>query len=196
MMTDAWSLALSPERIKPLLGGVGRCAISLLAIVALASASAQATAKSSSKTTSSSKSYTSKSAPSSPGKSSAFARFKSNKASPPSATSQKPSKYCGLKDCSSVGAGKPFTAKQKFNVIRENMRQNKGRVRDDSSGRYLAKPQRLNKGVKPSPNEYQVDHVVPRKPANPQVASGSNSYSNAQVISRDANRKKSNKTTP
>ena len=101
-----------------------------------------------------------------------------------------------MKDGSCVGSGKPFTATQKAKIIRENMRQNKGRVRDDVSGRYLAKPQRLKKGVKPIPNEYQVDHKKPRKPSNPAVAPGTNSYSNAQVISRDANRKKSNKTNP
>ena len=101
-----------------------------------------------------------------------------------------------MKDGSCVDSGKPFTATQKAKIIRENMRQNKGRVRDDVSGRYLAKPQRLKKGVKPSPNEYQVDHKTPREPSNPAVAPGTNSYSNAQVISRDANRKKSNKTNP
>lgn len=184
------------RRIKDFLGEIGRCAISLLIVAAFACVGDNATAKSSSKSSSSSKSYTSKATSPSASKPSAFARFKSSKASPPTAPSQKPSKYCGLKDCSTVGTGKSFTARQKFNIVRENMRQNKGRVRDDASGRYLAKPQRLKKGVKPSPNEYQIDHVVPRKPANPQVAPGNNSYSNAQVISRDANRKKSNKTTP
>lgn len=171
-------------------------ALSLLVFVALAFTCNVATAKSSSKSSSSSRSYASKPVPSHTSKPSAFTKFKANKASPPAASPQKPSKYCGLKDCSSVGPGKAFTAKQKFNVIRENMRQNKGRVRDDSSGRFLAKPQRLKKGVKPSPNEYQVDHIKPRKPANPNVTPGSNSYSNAQVISRQANRKKSNKTNP
>lgn len=108
----------------------------------------------------------------------------------------KTGKYCHLKDGSCVAPSRPFTARQKANIIRENKRQNNGRVRDDVTGRFLAKPQRLKKGVTPSPNEYQVDHIKPRKPANPNVAPGSNSYSNAQVISRQANRKKSNKTNP
>ena len=155
-------------------------------------------AKSSSKSSSSSKSYTSRSSSSTASKPSAFSRFRSNKASqaPKAAATPKPGKYCHMKDGSCVGSGKPFTATQKAKIIRENMRQNKGRVRDDVSGRYLAKPQRLKKGVKPSPNEYQVDHKTPRKPSNAAVAPGTNSYSNAQVISRDANRKKSNKTNP
>lgn len=184
------------SRIGNLLMGCGRVPVLVLIAFAFVLAGVHVEAKSTSKSSTPSKSYTSKSTSSSVSKLSAFARFKSNRVPPSITPSQKPSKYCGLKDCSSVGSGKAFTAKQKFNVIRENMRQNKGRVRDDTSGRYLAKPQRLKKGVKPSPNEYQVDHVVPRKPANPQVAPGSNSYGNAQVISRDANRKKSNKTSP
>lgn len=170
-------------------------AAALLVIGVFATFSTEGDAKSSSKSANASRSYVSKTAQAAASKPSAFARARAIK-SPSSGTPQKSSKYCGLKDCSSVGPGKPFTARQKANIIRENMRQNKGRVRDDVSGRYLAKPQRLKKGVKPSPNEYQVDHITPRKPSNPRVAPGSNSYSNAQVISRQANRKKSNKTNP
>ena len=172
-------------------------AVIALVIAFLALSTAPVDAKSSSKPSTSSKSYASRSS-SSVSKPSAFSRFNSNKVSqtPKAAATSKPSKYCHMKDGSCVGSSKPFTATQKAKIIRENMRQNKGRVRDDVSGRYLAKPQRLKKGVKPSPNEYQVDHKTPRKPSNAAVAPGTNSYSNAQVISRDANRKKSNKTNP
>lgn len=40
------------------------------------------------------------------------------------------------------------------------------------------------KGVTPSPDEWQIDHIIPKK------AGGTNSYSNAQVLSRFENRLK------
>jgi 5-methylcytosine-specific restriction endonuclease McrA len=48
----------------------------------------------------------------------------------------------------------------------------------------LSKPQKSQKGITPSPDEWQIDHIESRD------SGGSNSYSNAQVLSRKENREK------
>jgi RHS repeat-associated protein len=101
--------------------------------------------------------------------------------------------YSNLKDPSTVGPGKDFTPTQKRKIIEENMKRNGGVVKSDESGTVLSKPQKSKKGVTPDPNEYQIDHKIPKNPADPSVAPGTNSYSNARVISRAENRAKSNK---
>lgn len=55
------------------------------------------------------------------------------------------------------------------------------------SGQVLIKPSKSQKGVTPPDNEWQIDHIKARSKG------GSNSYSNAQVLSRKENRLKSNK---
>lgn len=42
-------------------------------------------------------------------------------------------------------------------------------------------------------DEAQIDHIIPKKPADPNIPPGTNSYKNAKVISRQRNRQKSNK---
>lgn len=55
------------------------------------------------------------------------------------------------------------------------------------SGEELVKPSKSKKGVTPPENEWQIDHIDPKDNG------GSNSYSNAQVLSRKENRAKWNK---
>lgn len=93
--------------------------------------------------------------------------------------------YSDIPDPKNVGPGKPFTKAQKEAIIQENMRRNGGVVCSDGDGRVLVKPSKSVKGVTPDPNEWQIDHI------NPRSRGGSNSNSNAQVLSRQENRIKS-----
>lgn len=95
--------------------------------------------------------------------------------------------YSHLDDPANVGSGKDFTAAQKNKIIEENMNKNGGVVKSDLSGQELVKPSKSQKGVTPPENEWQIDHI------NPKDNGGSNSYNNAQVLSRKENRLKSNK---
>lgn len=95
--------------------------------------------------------------------------------------------YSHLQDPPNVGKGKDFTLKQKEQIIQDNIKRNNGVVKSDLSGQELVKPQKSMKGVTPPKNEWQIDHVVPKDKG------GTNSYSNAQVLSREENRIKWNK---
>ncbi|MFZ6769789.1 hypothetical protein ACO0LM_22275 [Undibacterium sp. Di26W] len=101
--------------------------------------------------------------------------------------------YGNLKNPKGVGPGKDFTATQKKNILATNRGKNDGKLRDDQTGKFLATPKQSKKGVAPSPQEAQVDHVIPKSPKNPSVKPGSNSYENARLISRKDNLSKSNK---
>lgn len=70
------------------------------------------------------------------------------------------------------------------------MNRNGGVVKSDQSGEVLVRPKESSKNIPPPPpssNEWQIDHVQAKSKG------GSNSYKNAQVLSRRKNIKKSNK---
>ena len=97
------------------------------------------------------------------------------------------SKYSTLKDSKLVDKGKKFTPYQKRKIIQHNMERNGGVIKSDLSGEVLVPATKSQKGVTPNPLEAQIDHIVTRSKG------GSNSYSNAQVLSRIENIMKSDK---
>lgn len=97
------------------------------------------------------------------------------------------SNYSNLVDSNSVGAGKRFTSAQKAKIIQQNMERNGGVIKSDMSGETLVSATKSQKGVTPNPLEVHIDHI------NPRSKGGSNSFSNAQVLARYENIRKSNK---
>lgn len=89
--------------------------------------------------------------------------------------------YADMKDSNSVGPGKKFTPTQKNKIIEANKAKNGGVVKSDKSGEILIRPQKSQKDITPPDNEWQIDHIQPKSKG------GSNSYSNAQVLSRKEN---------
>jgi len=83
--------------------------------------------------------------------------------------------------------GKPFTQAQKSDILNANRLKNSGDLRSDLSGEQLVPAQKSVKGVTPPSNEAQVDHIIPRSKGGP------NTIENAQVLSRQENRAKSDK---
>ncbi len=100
--------------------------------------------------------------------------------------------YSHLQDPPNVGAGKDFEPAQKEAIYQENMRRNGGVIRADDTGEELQRVGTYKGGQKLPTNAAQIDHIIPKKPADPTVAPGTNSYSNARVISRVSNRAKLN----
>lgn len=92
--------------------------------------------------------------------------------------------YSGIPDHPSVGPEKPFTQAQKRKILAENRANNDGVIRSDQSGAQAVQPQQHTRGVTPPGNEAHVDHIKPRSKG------GSNSSSNAQVLTREENLRK------
>lgn len=90
--------------------------------------------------------------------------------------------YSNIEDSTKIETRKDFTAAQKQKIISENMKRNDGVVKSDLSGEILVKPVKSQKGITPSENEWQIDHIDSKNNG------GSNSYRNAQVLSRKENR--------
>ena len=101
-------------------------------------------------------------------------------------------KYENLTNSKFVGLGKSFTALQKAKILEQNIEANGGMLRSDLDGTILVRPLKSSRGVTPPTNEAQVDHILPKTPNSPRAPPGSNSYDNAQVLSREQNRVKSN----
>lgn len=89
--------------------------------------------------------------------------------------------YAHLNDHPSVGPKKAFTRAQKRNILEENKLKNDGVICSDKSGAQAIQPEQHTKGVSPPSNEAHIDHIEPRS------AGGTNSYSNAQVLTREEN---------
>jgi Pretoxin HINT domain/Domain of unknown function (DUF4280) len=98
-----------------------------------------------------------------------------------------PADYSKIIDGKTVGKGKDFTTAQKKKIYEANRAHNNGVLRSDLDGKVLKMPKKSKSGIKPSPNEAQIDHKIAKSKG------GRNSSSNAQVLSRKQNRAKSDK---
>jgi len=95
-------------------------------------------------------------------------------------------KYGDLPDPRNVGPNKEFTPATKKKILERNRAENDGVIRSDQSGTEAVPSAKSESGVKPPQNEAQIDHIKPKSKG------GTNSPSNAQVLTRTENRRKSN----
>ncbi|MFB3304735.1 hypothetical protein [Pseudomonas sp. AMR01] len=86
-----------------------------------------------------------------------------------------------------VDPGKEFTLRQKQEALELNKAASGGLVKSAASGTVLVKPQKNQRGVTPDPNESQFDHIITKN------FDGTNCSSSLQILSRQANRAKSDK---
>ncbi|GIM58932.1 hypothetical protein CAPN007_11400 [Capnocytophaga canimorsus] len=91
--------------------------------------------------------------------------------------------YSDIKNTRNPGQ-KPFSKKQKEQIYQKNKEANNGHLVSDLDGTILEPSKKSQKGITPSKYEAQVDH----KQA--QSKGGKNTGDNAQVLSREQNRKK------
>jgi RHS repeat-associated protein len=94
-----------------------------------------------------------------------------------------PVDYSDIPDPRNAGVGKNFTQTQKKKIYEKNMKANNGYIRSDQDGTFLNKSERGGR----DPLGAEIDHKQPKS------KQGSNSNSNAQVLSKQQNGKKSNK---
>lgn len=93
-------------------------------------------------------------------------------------------KYSNFKGPKNVKEGGKFTQAQKKRILEANRKRNGGVIRSDKSGIVLDIPTQSQKGQKANMNQAEIDHI------NPRSKGGSNSSSNAQVLSKKENLKK------
>ncbi len=96
-------------------------------------------------------------------------------------------KYSNLPEPRNVGEGKDFTPATKRKILEQNKQNNGGVIKSDQSGLEAVPSVKNKSGVTPPSNEAQIDHVIPKSQG------GTNSPSNAQVLTRKENRLKSDK---
>jgi len=96
-----------------------------------------------------------------------------------------PVDYSDIVDHKSVGPGKKYTASQKKKILAKNKEANGGVLRSDADGTVLDQAVQSKKGVKANMNQAEVDHMTAK------AKGGSNSSSNAQLLSKKQNIKKS-----
>jgi 5-methylcytosine-specific restriction endonuclease McrA len=84
--------------------------------------------------------------------------------------------------------GLPFTKTGKKIVKEDNAARNQGQTRCENCDSETVPAQQHKKGVTPPTNETHVDHVIPR------VEGGKGSPDNGQVLCRDCNLKKGDKS--
>lgn len=93
--------------------------------------------------------------------------------------------YSNLKEPRNVGPGKKFTQAQKARILEANRQANGGVLRSDLSRQQLANPVQSQRGVPATMHQAEIDHIKPRS------RGGTNSNSNAQVLSKKENINKS-----
>ena len=97
-------------------------------------------------------------------------------------------KYIDVPNPKNVKEGGYFTKRQKRQILEQNKRLNGGVIKSDKSGKILDPPTRSVKGQKANMNQAEIDHIEPRSKG------GDNSSPNAQVLSKEENVKKGDKT--
>jgi RHS repeat-associated protein len=96
-----------------------------------------------------------------------------------------PVEYSSVPNSRNTGPGRSFSQSHKGKLRDANMDANNGYLRSDQDGSFLDMPTQSKKGVPANMNQAEVDHIVPK------AGQGSNSSSNAQILSKEQNLLKS-----
>lgn len=89
-----------------------------------------------------------------------------------------------------LGLRFPDSVKQA--ALQANTDENGGVVKCAECDTTCVQPQKSMKGVTPPQNEWQFDHIDPKKPKDPNATPGTDTLDNCQILCRKCNRKKSN----